>query len=378
MRSLFSYGKLLLSEGLEPRRAAAAVFLGVFIAVVPIYGFQSLVALGLATLLRLNKPLTFGATFVNNPLFQPFLIFFSLEVGHYILTGNAWSIPVTGITGAMLREQLTSWIIGSVVLGAVLGAVAASAACLLIRLRSPEAVRGRKVRRETIRFIRSHYKWCPNSARGFVRWKTRLDRIFGMLALEDLGNGDVVDLGCGYGMTLALAAFQQPGRRLIGCDLDAHRVEIAQNALSPMRAVVSVKDIRFFAFSGAGLVMIMDVLQYLDPAEQRELLTRCCSSLLPGGRLIFRVHDRGRGVPGKLSLALDRLIFRMGGCATRPTILNQEDYRQILQSVGMKVRMKRFINRIPLAHILVISERPHVDNGRIVTVGGGIPTPAGS
>ena len=57
----------ILSEGLAPSRAAAAVFTGVFIGVVPIYGFQLLAAAGAAVLFRLNKPLTLAATFINNP-----------------------------------------------------------------------------------------------------------------------------------------------------------------------------------------------------------------------------------------------------------------------------------------------------------------------
>ena len=37
----------------------------------PIYGLQTLVAIGLAVLLRLNKPLTLASTFINNPLSSP-------------------------------------------------------------------------------------------------------------------------------------------------------------------------------------------------------------------------------------------------------------------------------------------------------------------
>ncbi len=61
----------LLKERLDPGRAAAAVFLGIFIGIVPIYGLQTLAAVGVALLFRLNKPLTVAATFINNPLLQP-------------------------------------------------------------------------------------------------------------------------------------------------------------------------------------------------------------------------------------------------------------------------------------------------------------------
>ena len=375
LQGLRSFLALLLAEGLDPGRAAAAVFIGVFIAIVPIYGFQSLVAIGLATILRLNKPLTFGATFVNNPLLQPFLVVSSLELGHYLLEGRQWSIPAGGITAATLRAQLSAWLVGSLVLGVLAGGLAASAIFLFLHLRSAGDAEQRKRRREGKRFVSSLFVACPASARGFVRWKMRLDKIFNILAQEDLGKGPAVDLGCGYGMALGLAAFQQPGRRLIGCDLDAHRVKIAGQALSPLCAELSVDDIRTFQLPPAGLILIIDVLQYLDAAEQRDLLTRCCSALLPGGRLIFRVHDRKRGIPTKLSLALDRIIFRLSATTRPPLILFPDDYARILESAGMKVGMERFINRLPLAHILFQSEKSADGEQRTCTEEGGMPAP---
>jgi len=44
LQGLRSFLALMFAERLEPGRASAAVFIGVFIAIVPIYGFQSLVA----------------------------------------------------------------------------------------------------------------------------------------------------------------------------------------------------------------------------------------------------------------------------------------------------------------------------------------------
>ena len=142
---------------------------------------------------------------------------------------------------------------------------------------------------------------CTRAVRGFVRWKLRLDRIFELLAAElaaaeNLGSETVVDLGCGYGMALCFAAFGDDRRRLVGCDLDEHRIAVARKALSALNADVTVADIRYFELPPAGLILIMDVLQCLPAAEQSALLKRCCSALTPNGMLIFRVHDRERGV----------------------------------------------------------------------------------
>ena len=70
----------LLSEQLEPGPAAAAVWLGIALGIIPIYGFQAIAALALATLFGLNRPLTLAATFINNPLLQPLLVVGSLQL----------------------------------------------------------------------------------------------------------------------------------------------------------------------------------------------------------------------------------------------------------------------------------------------------------
>src|SRR5215469_16956217 len=100
----------LFREHLDPGHAAAAVFLGIFVANVPIYGFQTLAILGLAALLRLNKPLAVGASFINNPILQPFLVLGALEVGHLILTGTFLRLPFKySMSG--LRAQLGALVI---------------------------------------------------------------------------------------------------------------------------------------------------------------------------------------------------------------------------------------------------------------------------
>jgi uncharacterized protein (DUF2062 family)/energy-converting hydrogenase Eha subunit C len=355
----------------------AAVFIGVFVGVVPIYGLQSLIAIGLAAILRLNKPLTFGATFVNNPLLQPFLVITSIELGHYLLYGHLFTPPATGITALMIKDQLSAWFVGSVVLGALLGGTAASVVFLIVSLRSEERVRRRRAQRDSARFIKSLFEKCPGFDRGFVRWKLRLDKIFGILAMEDLGRGPAIDLGCGYGMALALAAFQQPGRHLIGCDLDKHRVGIAREALSPLKAELAVYDVRAFALRPAGLIMIIDVLQYLDSAEQQDLLKKCCSMLMPGGKLIFRIHDRNRKISSKLSLVLDKIIFRLSGINKRPTMLYPAEYTGVLQTAGMKVKSQHFLNKLPLAHVLFIAEKPGVSEASAGTDGSGVNPPVG-
>jgi uncharacterized protein (DUF2062 family)/SAM-dependent methyltransferase len=351
---LREFATTLLKEDLTPGRAAAAVFLGIFIGIVPIYGFQMLAAAGVALLFKLNKPLTVAGTFINNPLLQPAIVVSSVELGYFLRYGSFRTFHFSALVGAHLKDELLTWVIGSVPLGIVIGGAGAAITAVVIQVKKP----ANPGLRDRIRFVNAMFAECARRDRGFVRWKLRLDRIFGLLAAEDLGSGTVVDLGCGYGMALSFAAFEDRTRRLVGCDLDAHRIAVARQALSTLNADLRVADVRGIGLPPAGLILMLDVLQYLSAEEQLGLLKRCCAGLAPEGKLIFRVHDRERGVRSAMTSAFDRLIFARGRVGRRPLMLSAVEYRHVLEQAGMQVEERRFRNRLPLAHILFVAQKP--------------------
>ena len=340
----------ILSEGLAPSRAAAAVFTGVFIGVVPIYGFQLLAAAGAAVVFRLNKPLTLAATFINNPLLQPFLVATSIGLGHLVLNGHYQIITESPFTAHGFTDSLWAWFTGSAILGVALGGLMALATFVAAGLGSVESRR----LRARFRRVRGMYARAPYADRGFVRWKLRLDRVFEFLEAEDPGTGTVIDLGCGHGIASAFVASGNGRRRMLGCDLDGHRVAVAQQAFTGLDAAFQVEDVRRFALPPATLILILDVLQYLDREEQLDLLGRCGRALEPGGKLIFRVQDEERGLYSRFSMGLDRIIFALGRAGRRPFMLTGEAYQRVLEDEGLDVRQVRFRNRLPLAHRLVI------------------------
>jgi uncharacterized protein (DUF2062 family)/trans-aconitate methyltransferase len=350
---------LLLKERLDPCRAAAAVFLGIFIGIVPIYGLQTLAAVGVALLFKLNKPLTVAGTFINNPLLQPFIIFSSVELGCLLRLGSFQPLTLSDLAGARThigKEQLFIWVIGSVALGILVGGIGAVITAVVVHFHLKASANS--ALRERVRFVNEMFAHSALTARKFVRWKLRLDRIFELLAAENLGSGTVVDLGCGYGTALCFAAFGENRGRLVGCDLDAHRVAVARQALRTLNADVTVADIRHFELPPAGLILILDVLQYLPAAEQPALLKRCCSALAPDGILVFRVPDGERGLRSAISMVFERLIFAYERNGFRPRMLSIAEYRGALENAGMQLEERRFQNRLPLVHVLFVARKP--------------------
>jgi uncharacterized protein (DUF2062 family) len=131
----------LLTEKLDPFRAAAAVFLGVLIGILPIYGFQALTAVGIALLLKLNKPLTVACTFISNPLLQPLIIFCSVELGCFLYRGSFQHLTLSalaGMRGHISKQEFLIWVVGSVALGILLGSIGGAVIAVVVhRHRKP-------------------------------------------------------------------------------------------------------------------------------------------------------------------------------------------------------------------------------------------------
>lgn len=72
----------------EPWKIALGLAVGVFISCTPFYGLHTLMAIGAAFALRINKLSTITGAWLNLPWFAPFVYAMSLKVGEFILTGG--------------------------------------------------------------------------------------------------------------------------------------------------------------------------------------------------------------------------------------------------------------------------------------------------
>ena len=82
---LFERLRPLLHSDDPPRRIALALAVGVFISCTPLYGVQTVLALLLATIFRLNKAVTLAGTWLNLPWFAPFVYGIGLKIGARVL-----------------------------------------------------------------------------------------------------------------------------------------------------------------------------------------------------------------------------------------------------------------------------------------------------
>jgi uncharacterized protein (DUF2062 family) len=126
IRRIFSRIKqlwvLARSERASPRQIGWAVAVGVFAGCSPAVGFHGWVALGLATVLRLNRLFCWIGSRICSVVTLPFVVFAEIQTGTWLRTGHF--LPLTA-TDALARGPalILDWCIGFVPVGAVLGAL---------------------------------------------------------------------------------------------------------------------------------------------------------------------------------------------------------------------------------------------------------------
>ena len=131
IRTLFSRKKLkkLLDDHLfnphhSPQLKAMSVAFGIFMGIIPIWGFQLVAAIFLAILLKLNKPLVIIAANISIPPMIPLIIFGSYKMGALWMGNHAMQINFSNaITLDSIKKNLLQYIYGSITLAIVAGIV---------------------------------------------------------------------------------------------------------------------------------------------------------------------------------------------------------------------------------------------------------------
>lgn len=116
-----------------PGLTAASVALGVFMGIVPIWGFQMVTAIALAVFLRLNKALVLLSANISIPPMIPLIIFLSYELGSYWVGENA--VPLSfdkSISMDTAHINFMQYIYGSVTLAAIAALIFGTATLLIL------------------------------------------------------------------------------------------------------------------------------------------------------------------------------------------------------------------------------------------------------
>ncbi|MBL9115839.1 MAG: methyltransferase domain-containing protein [Verrucomicrobiaceae bacterium] len=198
--------------------------------------------------------------------------------------------------------------------------------------------------------------------RHYTRSKLATDPVY--LAVAEVLHptiSPVLDIGCGMGLLahyLRACGISSP---VDGFDFDERKI---RSAVSMARRA-ALKDVHFHcgdareglnAFSGS--VVILDVLQYLGPEQQRELLLAAAGRVAAGCCLVIRSglrDDSWRYGVTRLGDWVAKLsLWMKAGPVQYPTA---EELRQLLSEQGLAVTVSPLWGGTPFNNHLIVARR---------------------
>jgi uncharacterized protein (DUF2062 family) len=114
---------------------ATSIAFGIFMGIIPIWGFQLIVAIFFALLFRLNKALVIIAANISIPPMIPLIIFFSYKTGVMFMSSASPKIEFSKlITLDTVRYHWQQYLYGSIALAIFAGIAAGIISFILIRV----------------------------------------------------------------------------------------------------------------------------------------------------------------------------------------------------------------------------------------------------
>lgn len=125
----------LFNSGHSDINKAISVGFGVFMGIVPIWGFQLVTAIFLAILFRLNKALVVIAANISIPPMIPLVIFLSYKAGAFWMGHNAMQLDFSrALSIDSIKKNLQQYIYGSISLAIIAGLLFGMLTFLLLKL----------------------------------------------------------------------------------------------------------------------------------------------------------------------------------------------------------------------------------------------------
>ncbi len=335
-----------------PWRQAWSIAVGTFLGCTPFYGLHIPACIFVCRLLRLSIVKATLATQITNPVFAPFIIFLEFYTGRLLLTGGLPALSLREVSNLGFRELGLSLLLGSLVVGVVLGGFLGLVALWVGLHREEPSFRKKLMDIVSRRYINTGiFNW------EFVRAKLNYDSVYQLILRRGLlpAQGTIIDLGCGRGILFALLAAarelaEDPARP---ADWPAHggpwvlrgveaNSALARTARRALRGVATIErgNVTSKPVPPCHGVLLLDVLHHLPYPEQESLLARVSTALEPGGVVLIRETDAGAGWRFRLTSAADRIAgIRRWRLARRHRYRTLEDWTDLLESLGYRTRV---------------------------------------
>jgi SAM-dependent methyltransferase len=209
----------------------------------------------------------------------------------------------------------------------------------------------------------------------FVRGKLRYDPVYRAILKNGLlpNEGRLIDLGCGLGILAALLTearnqhhagnwnpdWPTPPQslELLGVELLEQKVETAKQALGD-RAAIFQGDICTFEFPDCSAAILLDVLMYLNAAEQQQVLQKIARTLQPGGILLLREGNAAGGLRHYVTSLAEHICCVWRGQGWQALhYRSMSEWIALLEELGFSVASLPMSQGTPFSNVLFRATR---------------------
>jgi uncharacterized protein (DUF2062 family)/SAM-dependent methyltransferase len=362
----------LRTEGSGSRaREAWTIGLGLFIGCSPLIGFHLGIALLVGWLFGLNRVKLYLAANLMNPVILPGIFFAEVQAGAFLRQGHFYPITLDTFYTLEFWHFGLDLLIGSVIVGAAIGAFGGLMTFMAVGRSQRDPAFTGLVKESSDRYLASGV-----TAWEFARGKLRSDPAYRQVVTGGLlpSRGQLLDVGCGQGLLLALiAAARRAGRagtwpadwpaaptelELTGVELRPRIARIAADALGA-DAAIHQADARSLQPATADIITMFDLLHLMTAGEQEQLLTTLATALTPGGALLIREADAAGGWrfhAVRFGNRLTAIVTRRW--RTRFHFRTAAEWHAMLERLGLQVQEVRPAGAgTPFANVLLVARR---------------------
>lgn len=205
--------------------------------------------------------------------------------------------------------------------------------------------------------IKNRYRKATMKIRLFIRLRW-LYTPYPSISSHLPDKGEILDLGCGYGLFSLTLALLSGNRVVIGIDHDEDRIlqaKIASNDISNISfATGTTSALDAGNYSG---VAMLDFLHYFAYDAQEQLLKRSYDSLLPGGVMIFREVDTGAGFVSILNRMYEKTMVALKFTKAEQLFFRtKNEWEMVAQKAGYQTEYILH-HRFPFRDVLFICKK---------------------
>jgi uncharacterized protein (DUF2062 family)/SAM-dependent methyltransferase len=369
LRSPGRYAKRLFHdlrlEGSGREREAAAMGVGAFIGCLPVYGAHLLLVIAVGRWLGLNRMRMYIAANISNPLVAPVLILAEIQAGAFIRRGAVHDLTLSAVRATDPWIFGIDLVIGSLVVGVVIGVVVAALTWASVSGAPPQAAHLTRL------FDGAAYRFLEVgvTAWEFARAKLRRDPVYGAALAALPQSGDtLVDVGCGQGLALAVLVEADatvhrgewpPGlplpprfKRLMGIETRPRVARIARRVLGDAADIILDSAPRGLP-ARVTAALVFDVLHLMSAADQERLVVELRTCLESGGVVLVRDVDAAAGAGFHAVRIGNRLKnLAVGQFGQTFHFRNADEWTALFTSAGWTVERSPMGEGTPFANVM--------------------------